>query len=102
MTERQDQFSQDIQSSIGSIVVDIDKNMIATQQSQQDLGQEIDRLIAELQVFNGIAEPPRLHVALTKLMDAKKKLQLSTRLLDQTSQRLVRMEGQLKQDGRLD
>jgi hypothetical protein len=44
--DRDDQFSEDIKSLLGPVVMDMDKNMIATQQSQQDLGQEIDRLIA--------------------------------------------------------
>lgn len=43
---KDDQFSKDIKSLLGPVVMDMDKNMIATQQSQQDLGQEIDRLIA--------------------------------------------------------
>ncbi|SAM07574.1 hypothetical protein [Absidia glauca] len=44
--DKDDQFSEDIKSLLGPVVMDMDKNMIATQQSQQDLGQEIDRLIA--------------------------------------------------------
>jgi heat shock protein HspQ len=116
--ERQDNFSKDIKTLLGPVVMDIDKNMIATQQSQQDLGQEIERLVAgklfffyhctllidqsidilyyvELEVFTDIAEPPKLQSALDKLMDAKKKLALSTKLLQQTHTRMERLENLL-------
>ncbi|ORZ14580.1 hypothetical protein BCR42DRAFT_417226 [Absidia repens] len=93
--ERQDHFSQDIKSILGPIVIDIDKNMVATQQSQQDLSQEIERLVAELEVFTDIAEPPKLQSALDKLVDARKKLTLSTKLLHQTHSRLERLEDML-------
>ncbi|KAI8060778.1 hypothetical protein BC940DRAFT_311307 [Gongronella butleri] len=88
-------LSNDIQHLLGPIVMDMDKNIVATQQSQAELSQEIERLIAELEVFADVAEPPRLQPALDKLLDAKKKLTNATKLLQSTSQRMHRIESSL-------
>ncbi|KAI8093565.1 uncharacterized protein BX664DRAFT_329986 [Halteromyces radiatus] len=90
--QKDDTFSQDIKALLGPVIMDMDKNIIATQQSQHDFGQEIERLIAELEVFTDIADPPKLQTSLEKLVDAKKKLNNSIKLLHQTNTRLERME----------
>ncbi|KAI8047358.1 uncharacterized protein B0P05DRAFT_592697 [Gilbertella persicaria] len=53
-------MAQDFSSILGPTVTEIDKAMVSVQQSQQDLGKEIERLIAELELFTDIAEPPQL------------------------------------------
>ncbi|OAD66635.1 hypothetical protein PHYBLDRAFT_189219 [Phycomyces blakesleeanus NRRL 1555(-)] len=81
-----------ISSLLGPVLCDIDKSVVAAHQSQEDLGKEIERLIAELEVFADIAEPPRLQPALDILADARKRLTVATKLMQQTQARIQRIQ----------
>ncbi|KAI9016469.1 hypothetical protein CLU79DRAFT_837510 [Phycomyces nitens] len=90
-----------IGSLLGPVLCDIDKSVVAAHQSQQDLGKEIERLIAgkytktilnKLEVFADIAEPPRLQPALDTLADARKRMTVATKLMQQTQARIKRIQ----------
>ncbi|CAO3645044.1 unnamed protein product [Cunninghamella blakesleeana] len=87
-----DSFKNDIKSIIGPLVLNIDKSIINTQQSQQELAEEIDRLTKELETFTDMAGPPQVQNALEKLAGAKKKLANSIQLLQQTNVRVDRIQ----------
>ncbi|CAO3623016.1 unnamed protein product [Cunninghamella echinulata] len=87
-SQQYDGFKNDIKSVLGPLVMTMDKNIINTQQSQQELGEEIERLIKELGTFTDMAGPPLVQNALEKLAGAKKKLANSINLLQQTNSKL--------------
>ncbi|KAI9301572.1 hypothetical protein BJ944DRAFT_243154 [Cunninghamella echinulata] len=91
-----DGFKNDIKSVLGPLVMTMDKNIINTQQSQQELGEEIERLIKELETFTDMAGPPLVQNALEKLAGAKKKLANSINLLQQTNSRIERIQESLE------
>ncbi|ORX45328.1 hypothetical protein DM01DRAFT_1340138 [Hesseltinella vesiculosa] len=95
MADNVETLANDISNLLGPIVIEMDKNIVATQQSQQELSQEIERLIAELEVFSDIAEPPRLQPALDKLTEAKKKMANAIKLLQQTTRRMDAIQSSL-------
>ncbi|KAI7858563.1 hypothetical protein BDC45DRAFT_531746 [Circinella umbellata] len=86
---------QGIASLLTPVILDMDKAITATQQSQDELGKEIERLVAELELFTEIAEPPRLQPALNKLTESRKRLALANKLMQQTQARVQRIESQL-------
>ncbi|KAG0182996.1 hypothetical protein DFQ29_000807 [Apophysomyces sp. BC1021] len=83
-------MSSGISSLLGSVAMDMDKAILETQQSQDNLGKEIERLIAD------IAEPPRLQPALEKLADARKRLTVANKLMQQTYTRVQRIQAQIQ------
>ncbi|KAG0175618.1 hypothetical protein DFQ28_006619 [Apophysomyces sp. BC1034] len=89
-------MSSGISSLLGSVAMDMDKAILETQQSQDNLGKEIERLIAELELFTDIAEPPRLQPALEKLADARKRLTVANKLMQQTYTRVQRIQAQIQ------
>ncbi|ORZ02662.1 hypothetical protein BCR43DRAFT_481937 [Syncephalastrum racemosum] len=94
-----DNVVQGITALLGPVVFDMDKAIIAAKQSQNDLGKEIERLIAELELFTDIAEPPRLQPAMDKLNDARRRLQTANKAMQQTQARVDRIETQLASMG---
>ncbi|KAI8138050.1 hypothetical protein BJV82DRAFT_673990 [Fennellomyces sp. T-0311] len=86
---------QGITLLLAPVVADMDKAIAATQQSQEELGKEIERLVAELELFTDIAEPPRLQPALAKLTESRKRLATANKLMQQTQARVQRIEAQL-------
>ncbi|KAI8883880.1 hypothetical protein K501DRAFT_248807 [Backusella circina FSU 941] len=80
---------------LGPVVLQVDKAILATQNSQDDLGKEIERLVAELELFSEIAEPPKLQMSMEKLTDAKKRLVTANKLMQKTSERVLRIQEQL-------
>ncbi|KAF7723235.1 hypothetical protein EC973_002173 [Apophysomyces ossiformis] len=88
-------LSNGISSLLGSVVTDMDNAIVQTQHSQDELGKEIERLLAELELFTDIAEPPRLQPALEKLADARKRLTAANKSMQQTYARVKRIQAQL-------
>ncbi|KAI9364773.1 Snapin/Pallidin/Snn1 [Pilaira anomala] len=85
-------LSQGFNTIIGPAVLEIDQAIGQVQKSQDDLGKEIERLVAELELFTDIAEPPTLLPCLEKLIDAKKRLTNTNKLLQQTNERVERIQ----------
>ncbi|GAN05843.1 hypothetical protein MAM1_0103c05319 [Mucor ambiguus] len=73
---------------LGPAVLEIDQAILSVQKSQANLGKEIERLVAELELFTDIAEPPKLQPCLEKLSDAKNRLSSTNKLLARTNERL--------------
>ncbi|KAI8374542.1 Snapin/Pallidin-domain-containing protein [Radiomyces spectabilis] len=88
-------MSNGIVGLLKPLVLDMDKAIVATQKSQEELSKEIERLIAELELFADIAEPPKLHPALEKLGDARKRLTSANQLMQETQARVQRIQAQL-------
>ncbi|CEP08140.1 hypothetical protein [Parasitella parasitica] len=81
---------------LGPAVLEIDQAISSVQKSQENLGKEIERLVAELELFTDIAEPPKLQPSLEKLVDTKNRLISTNKLLARTSERVERLQHELK------
>ncbi|KAI8644479.1 hypothetical protein BD408DRAFT_441680 [Parasitella parasitica] len=88
---------QGFNAVLGPAVLEIDQAISSVQKSQENLGKEIERLVAELELFTDIAEPPKLQPSLEKLVDAKNRLTSTNRLLARTNERVERLQNELKQ-----
>ncbi|KAH8550927.1 Snapin/Pallidin-domain-containing protein [Umbelopsis sp. PMI_123] len=87
-------------SVIQPVIYETDLRIVGVRQSQNELNKEIERLIAELQLFSDITDPPALQASHTKLMTARKQLAHSNQLLQNVHNRIVRMQEQLNQSKR--
>ncbi|KAL7315166.1 hypothetical protein PS15m_006652 [Mucor circinelloides] len=94
-TEQQQQLG--FHAVLKPAVLEIDQAILSVQKSQANLGKEIERLVAELELFTDIAEPPKLQPCLEKLLDAKNRLSLTNKLLARTNERVERIQNELKQ-----
>ncbi|GAA5815355.1 hypothetical protein MFLAVUS_008862 [Mucor flavus] len=88
-------LTQGFNTILGPAVLEIDQAIVQVQKSQDDLGKEIERLVAELELFTDIAEPPTLLPCLEKLVDAKKRLSITNKLLAQTNERVERIQNEI-------
>ncbi|KAI8087251.1 hypothetical protein BDF21DRAFT_460901 [Thamnidium elegans] len=88
-------LTQGFNTILGPAVLEIDQAIIQVQKSQDDLGKEIERLVAELELFTDIAEPPTLLPCLEKLVDAKKRLSVTNKLLAQTNERVKIIQNEI-------
>ncbi|KAF1796475.1 hypothetical protein V8B55DRAFT_1470026 [Mucor lusitanicus] len=96
-TEQQQQQQPGFNAVLGPAVLEIDQAILSVQKSQANLGKEIERLVAELELFTDIAEPPKLQPCLEKLFDAKNRLSSTNKLLARTNERVERIQSELKQ-----
>ncbi|CAO3665126.1 unnamed protein product [Umbelopsis ramanniana] len=87
-------------SVIQPVIYETDLQIVGVRQSQNELNKEIERLIAELQLFSDITDPPALQASHTKLMTARKQLAHSNQLLQNVHNRITRMQEQLNQPKR--
>lgn len=85
-------LSQSFNSILAPAVLEIDQAITAVQKSQGDLGKEIERLVAELELFTDMAEPPTLLPCMEKLLDAKKRLASTNKLMARTYERVERIQ----------
>ncbi|KAI8326740.1 hypothetical protein EDC96DRAFT_550120 [Choanephora cucurbitarum] len=88
-------LAQDFSSLLGPAVTEIDRAMVSVQASQDSLGKEIDRMIADLELFTEIATPPKLQASLEKLQDAKKRILMSAKLMEKITQRVEKIQREL-------
>ncbi|GAA5800376.1 hypothetical protein HPULCUR_005805 [Helicostylum pulchrum] len=90
-------LTQGFNTILGPAVLEIDQAIVQVQKSQDDLGKEIERLVAgkPLELFTDIAEPPTLLPCLEKLVDAKKRLSVTNKLLAQTNERVERIQNEI-------
>ncbi|KAI8997402.1 hypothetical protein BDB01DRAFT_846058 [Pilobolus umbonatus] len=80
---------------VGTLMVEMDTAFQSTRRSQDELAKEIERLIAEVELFSDIAEPPKLQTSLDKLLECKKRVTTTNRLMQQTEDRVQRMQTEL-------
>ncbi|KAI8359963.1 hypothetical protein BD560DRAFT_405040 [Blakeslea trispora] len=88
-------LAQDFSSLLGPAVSEIDRAITSVQASQESLGKEIDRMIADLELFTSITAPPKLQASLEKLQDAKKRISTSIKLMEKTTQRVEKIQREL-------
>ncbi|KAI9485616.1 MAG: hypothetical protein EXX96DRAFT_14315 [Benjaminiella poitrasii] len=88
-------LAQDFESILQPAVTKIDKAIQSVKTSQDELGNEIERLVAELELFKDITEPPQLQPVLEKLLDAKKRLTNANMLMTKTKERVERTQKEL-------
>ncbi|RUP18179.1 hypothetical protein BC936DRAFT_139388 [Jimgerdemannia flammicorona] len=73
----------------------MDTRVVAVKQSQVELNKEIERLLAELQLFLNNTEPPSLQPAIIKLANARRRLTNANNILKNVHERVERLYAQL-------
>ncbi|KAG9302693.1 hypothetical protein G9A89_005167 [Geosiphon pyriformis] len=93
-TEKE-KFEKGIMVLIAPIITEMDSRMAAVKTSQVELNKEIERLLAELQLFNEATEPPPIQPAIQKLIKARKRLYNTNQILKTVQDRMERLFIQL-------
>ncbi|KAK3828226.1 MAG: hypothetical protein J3Q66DRAFT_394529 [Benniella sp.] len=86
-----------IMSLLGPIVQEMDFNIVSVRKSQTDLAKEIERLMAELQLFMAsAAAPPEVEPAVQKLLKARRQIMTANTTLKAVQERVDRMSLQIE------
>ncbi|KAG0213777.1 hypothetical protein B0O80DRAFT_493583 [Mortierella sp. GBAus27b] len=86
-----------IMSLLGPIVQEMDFNIVSVRKSQTELEKEIERLMAELQLFMAsAAAPPEVEPAVQKLLKARRKIMAANTTLKAVQERVDRMSLQVE------
>ncbi|KAG0036400.1 hypothetical protein BGZ82_004270 [Podila clonocystis] len=86
-----------LMSLMGPIVQEMDFNIVSVRKSQTELEREIERLLAELQLFMASsAAPPEVEPALQKLVKARRQIMGANTTLKTVQDRVDRMFLQLE------
>ncbi|KAF9353042.1 hypothetical protein BGX26_009182 [Mortierella sp. AD094] len=85
-----------IMSLLGPIVQEMDFNIVSVRKSQSELEKEIERLMAELQLFMASsAAPPDVEPAVQKLLKARRQIMTANSTLKTVQERVDRMRLQV-------
>ncbi|KAF9400992.1 hypothetical protein BGX21_002983 [Mortierella sp. AD011] len=85
-----------IMSLLGPIVQEMDFNIVSVRKSQSELEKEIERLMAELQLFMASsAAPPEVEPAVQKLLKARRQIMTANSTLKTVQDRVDRMHLQI-------
>ncbi|CAO3571754.1 unnamed protein product [Mortierella alpina] len=86
-----------IMSLLGPIVQEMDFNIVSVRKSQTELEKEIERLMAELQLFMASsAAPPEVEPAVQKLVKARRQIMTANSTLKAVQERVDRMHQQIQ------
>ncbi|KAF9937277.1 hypothetical protein BGZ65_001614 [Modicella reniformis] len=86
-----------IMSLLGPIIQEMDFNIVSVRKSQTELEKEIERLMAELQLFmESAAAPPEVEPAVQKLLKARRKIMTANTTLKAVQERVDRMQIQVE------
>ncbi|KAF9129069.1 hypothetical protein BGW39_004496 [Mortierella sp. 14UC] len=86
-----------IMSLLGPIVQEMDFNIVSVRKSQTELEKEIERLMAELQLFlASSAAPPEVEPAVQKLIKARRQIMAANSTLKTVQERVDRMHHQIE------
>ncbi|KAG0370586.1 MAG: Snapin/Pallidin-domain-containing protein [Linnemannia gamsii] len=86
-----------IMSLLGPIVQEMDFNIVSVRKSQTELEKEIERLMAELQLFlASSASPPEVEPAVQKLIKARRQIMAANSTLKTVQERVDRMHYQIE------
>ncbi|KAF9187344.1 hypothetical protein BGZ50_001986 [Haplosporangium sp. Z 11] len=86
-----------IMSLLGPIVQEMDFNIVGVRKSQTELEKEIERLMAELQLFmSSSASPPEVEPAVQKLLKARRQIMTANSTLKAVQERVDRMHLQIE------
>ncbi|KAF9914307.1 hypothetical protein BX616_008562 [Lobosporangium transversale] len=92
-----DKLSDGIMSLLGPIVQEMDFNIVAVRKSQTELEKEVERLMAELQLFMASsAAPPEVEPAVQKLVKARRQIMTANSTLKSVQDRVDRMHLQIE------
>ncbi|KAF9962242.1 hypothetical protein BGZ70_008087 [Mortierella alpina] len=84
-------------SLLGPIVQEMDFNIVSVRKSQTELEKEIERLMAELQLFMASsAAPPEVEPAVQKLVKARRQIMTANSTLKAVQERVDRMHQQIE------
>ncbi|CAG8544249.1 13236_t:CDS:2 [Ambispora leptoticha] len=92
---KKEKFARGILDLLTPIVQEMDSRIVAVKSSQTELNKEIERLLAELQLFNEAAEVPPIQSSLQKLINARKRLAATNQTLKIVYDRVERIYNQL-------
>ncbi|CAG8441382.1 3130_t:CDS:2 [Ambispora gerdemannii] len=92
---KKEKFARGILDLLTPIVQEMDSRIVAVKTSQRELNKEIERLLAELQLFNEATEAPPIQPSLQKLINARKKLATTNQTLKIIYDRVERIYNQL-------
>ncbi|KAF9438677.1 hypothetical protein BGZ76_006050 [Entomortierella beljakovae] len=85
-----------IMSLLGPIVQEMDFNIVSVRKSQTELEKEIERLMAELQLFlTSSSAPPDVEPAVQKLLKARRQIMTANSTLKTVQDRVDRMHHQI-------
>ncbi|EXX58596.1 hypothetical protein RhiirA5_425392 [Rhizophagus irregularis] len=91
-------FSKGLMTLLSPVIEEMDSRIVAVKASQKELSKEIERLLAELQLFVEAAEPPPIQSSIQKLISARKKLTTTNQTLKTVHDRIERMHAQLSKE----
>ncbi|KAG0320876.1 hypothetical protein BGZ99_004270 [Dissophora globulifera] len=95
--ENTTRLTDGIMSLLGPIVQEMDYNVVSVRKSQSELEKEIERLMAELQLFvASSAAPPEVEPAVEKLMRARRQIMAANSTLKTVQDRVSRMHLQVE------
>ncbi|GES81350.1 SNARE-associated protein Snapin-like [Rhizophagus clarus] len=93
-----EKFSKGIMTLLSPVIEEMDSRIVAVKASQKELSKEIERLLAELQLFVEAAEPPPIQPSIQKLITARKKLTTTNQTLKTVHDRVERIHSQLSKE----
>ncbi|RGB41820.1 Snapin/Pallidin-domain-containing protein [Rhizophagus diaphanus] len=93
-----EKFSKGLMTLLSPVIEEMDSRIVAVKASQKELSKEIERLLAELQLFVEAAEPPPIQSSIQKLISARKKLTTTNQTLKTVHDRIERMHAQLSKE----
>ncbi|KAG0041793.1 hypothetical protein BGZ83_001313 [Gryganskiella cystojenkinii] len=86
-----------IMSLLGPIVQEMDFNIVSVRKSQSELEKEIERLMAELQLFMASSAcPPEVEPAVQKLIKARRQIMTANSTLKSVQDRVDKMHSRLE------
>ncbi|KAI1311880.1 hypothetical protein EDD11_003318 [Mortierella claussenii] len=92
-----EKLADGIMSLLGPIVQEMDFNIVSVRKSQTELEKEIERLMAELQLFMASsAAPPEVEPAVQKLVKARRQIMTANLTLKTVQDRVDRMHQQIE------
>ncbi|CAG8537568.1 10002_t:CDS:2 [Cetraspora pellucida] len=90
-----DKFSKGLMALLTPVIEEMDSRIVAVKSSQLELHKEIERLLAELQLFVDATEQPSIQPSIQKLISATKKLVTTNVTLKTVHDRVEKMYAQL-------
>ncbi|RIA93926.1 Snapin/Pallidin-domain-containing protein [Glomus cerebriforme] len=93
-----EKFSKGLMTLLTPVIEEMDSRIVAVKASQKELNKEIERLLAELQLFVEATESPPIQPSIQKLVTARKKLTTTNQTLKTVHDRIERMYAQLSKE----
>ncbi|CAG8560965.1 11398_t:CDS:2 [Scutellospora calospora] len=90
-----DKFSKGLMTLLTPIIEEMDSRVVAVKSSQLELNKEIERLLAELQLFVDTTEQPTIQPSIQKLISATKRLATTNVTLKTVHDRIDKMYTQI-------